>query len=51
MKKRKFIKLALKLSCLILTIPFLPLINLDKIKKIVYKKKFSKIWILDINDN
>ena len=26
-------------------------VNFDKIKKKIYKKKFSKIWILDINDS
>tara|TARA_B100000767_G_C19740937_1_gene526137 strand:- start:1716 stop:1871 length:156 start_codon:yes stop_codon:yes gene_type:complete len=51
MKKRNFIKLISKLSCTLCALPFLTSVNFDKIKKKIYKKKFSKIWILDINDS
>lgn len=51
MKKRNFIKLILKASCTIFVIPIVSLINFDNIKKKIYKKRFYKIWILDINDN
>ncbi len=51
MKKRNFIKLIFKSSYVIFVIPVISLINIDNIKKKIYKKKFSKIWILDINDS
>tara|TARA_B110000259_G_C13920213_1_gene364517 strand:- start:835 stop:990 length:156 start_codon:yes stop_codon:yes gene_type:complete len=51
MKKRKFIKLISKLPYTIFAVSLLPMINFDRIKKKIYKKKFSKVWILDINDN
>jgi len=51
MKKRNFIKIISKLSFALCSIPFIKSINFDKIKKQIYKKKFSKVWILDINDS
>ncbi|MDB0046437.1 hypothetical protein N9F23_01830 [Candidatus Pelagibacter sp.] len=51
MKKRKFIKLISKLPYTIFAISLLPLVGFNKIKKKIYKKKFSKVWILDINDS
>jgi hypothetical protein len=51
MKKRCFLKFISKLSWTLCAIPFLTSVNFDKIKKKIYKKKFSKIWILDINDS
>lgn len=50
MKKRYFIKLCFQLPAL-LSVSCLTLLSLNNYKKKLYKKKFSKIWILDINDN
>ena len=50
MKKRNFIKLCFKLP-VFFSLSYLTLFNFYKYKKKIYKKKFSKIWILDINDS
>ncbi len=50
MKKRNFIKLCFKLP-VVLTFSCLSLLSFNNYKKKIYKKKFSKVWILDINDN
>lgn len=50
MKKRNFIKLSFKLP-LVLSLPYVSFLSFYQYKKKIYKKKFSKIWILDINDN
>ncbi len=49
--KRKFIKLMITMSLVPLG-SFLSIFNYKKInqKKLFLKKKFSKIWLLDIND-
>jgi len=51
MKKRNFFKLILKSSCVVFVMPIISLVSFDNIKKNIYKKKFYKIWMLDINDN
>jgi len=51
MDRRYFAKLTLMSSCTVLIAPFISLMSLDNIKKKIFKKKFSKIWVLDINDN
>tara|TARA_Y200000002_G_C22372579_1_gene533761 strand:- start:466 stop:639 length:174 start_codon:yes stop_codon:yes gene_type:complete len=51
MKKRTFLKNIFKTSLLIFSLPVLTINNFYKKKKKIYKKKFSKIWILDINDS
>jgi len=50
--KRKFIKFMI-LSSLIPLGSFLSFFNIQKKnkKKLFLKKKFSKIWLLDINDS
>jgi len=50
--KRKFIKLMVTLSLIPLG-SFLSVFNIQKKnkRKILLKKKFSKIWLLDINDS
>ena len=50
MKKRNFIKLCFKLPALI-SLSCLSLLSFNNYKKKLYKKKFSKIWVLDINDS
>lgn len=50
MKKRNFIKLFFKLPTLF-SLSYLSLLNFNEYKKNIYKKNFSKVWILDINDN
>ena len=50
--KRKFIKKSLSFFLIpFITIPILRKENYFKNKFKTYKKKYSKIWILDINDN
>jgi len=50
--KRKFIKLIIT-SSLVPLGSFLSIFNIEKKnkKKLLLKKKFSKIWLLDINDS
>jgi len=50
--KRKFIKLMITLSLIPLG-SFLSVFNIQKRnkKKLLLKKKFSRIWLLDINDS
>ena len=54
--RRNFLKLSIKYSSiLILSLAFFTNNYISKkirlIKKIVHKKKFSKVWILEINDS
>ena len=54
--RRKFLKLSINYSSiLILSLAFFTNNYISKkirlIKKTVYKKKFSKVWILEINDS
>ncbi len=54
MKKNKRIFIKSSLSLFLLTVMSEPILNqknyfINKFK--TYKKKYSKIWILDINDN
>tara|TARA_Y100001970_G_scaffold290090_1_gene422533 strand:+ start:954 stop:1109 length:156 start_codon:yes stop_codon:yes gene_type:complete len=51
MKKRYFIKLLFKLPIFLFLIPNFARSKASYLKKKIYKKKFSKVWILDINDN
>ena len=50
--KRKFIKLMITLNLIPLG-SFLSVFNIQKKnkKKLLLKKKFSRIWLLDINDS
>ena len=51
MDRRYFTKLTLISSYTALVTPFISIMSFDNIKNKIFKKKFSKIWILDINDN
>ena len=54
--RRNFLKLSIKYSFILITsLAFFTNNYISKkirlIKKTVYKKKFSKVWILEINDS
>ena len=54
--RRNFLKLGIKYSSILISsLAFFTNNYISKkvrlIKKIVYKKKFSKVWILEINDS
>ena len=54
--RRNFLKLSIKYSSILITsLAFFTNDYISKkvrlIKKIVHKKKFSKVWILEINDS
>lgn len=50
--KRNFLKKSIGfISVLILSTPFINNNNYIKKKFKIYKKKYAKVWVLDINDS